>query len=151
MQRFLVPPALAQRVAAPKLSARERRIKRQRLVIIRVRRHLRNVFGIGDVAGFVDDEDRAGQQGDRQSFEQHAVVLPERVVVDVGQRLHVADPLGRAEALLREGQVEADRVAGDLVLQPRQLLLEIHDLRRKHQTTFVRLKISSIVKPARRA
>ena len=61
--------------------------------------------------------------------------------MDIGQRLHIGDVLGRAEPLLSEGQVEAEGVAGQPVLVRGERLVELLGLgaadggvKRRHHT-----------------
>src|SRR5260370_33468922 len=88
----------------------------QRLVVIGVLPHLRDVLAVGDLAGLVQDENGPRQQRDRQALDQHPIAPAERLVVPVGQRLHVLDVLRRAKALLGELHVPADPVTSQLIL-----------------------------------
>src|SRR5262249_15246562 len=69
--------------------------------------HFGDVLRVGDLPGLVHDEHSPRQQLQRKpALDQDAPVLPERLVVRVGNGLHRADAFGGAEPPLRERQVE---------------------------------------------
>lgn len=76
-------------------------------------------------ARFIDDEHGPCQQWQRQAFEQHAPILAERMIVNVGQRVHGLDVLARAEPLLCERQIEAHGVTRHGVAEGRDAFFKL--------------------------
>src|SRR5262249_54526107 len=80
---------------------------------------------VSELAVFVYDENRSRKKRDGQSFDEDAVVLAKRLIMQIRERLHGTDILGTAKTLLRKRHVEADRVTRDFIFKPGQRLLEL--------------------------
>src|SRR5262245_7678936 len=76
-------------IGVSRLAGRLERL--ERLFIVRMLADFGNVLAIGDLVVLVHDEDRSREQRDRQSLDQDAIILAERLVVKIGQALQVGD------------------------------------------------------------